>query len=473
MLSFSDRHIILASGIFAITAITAFLWQQPLLFFLPAAFLAAFLLLQHPAYILYLLAALIPWSAEVNVGETLATDVPDEPLMLLASVAAMVLLVKNRNKLHICHPLLVIVGLQFIWMLLTVAASSVPLFSVKYSLAKSWYLLSFLVLPVLLNDFNILKRTAIVLTISTLVVTLVIVIRHAGFQFQFARINDAVSPFFRNHVVYSALLVFVVPLLWMMRHLTSRKNLRKLITILLCFAGAALFFSYARGAWLALVAGAVAYSLLRKQLLLKTFLYSIVIILIAVFWLQQDDHYLTYAHNYQTTIFHEDFEEHLAATYEGKDVSTAERFYRWIAGMRMVPDHWLTGTGPSTFYSNYKSYTVPLFRTWVSDNSEKSTVHNYFLLTLIEQGLIGFLLLLFLVGISFYYAEKIYHSNRDNFIKTSVAAIAAILVMQCVVNFLSDLVETDKAGSVFYLSLAALILLSRHSDKNIQKSGTI
>jgi O-antigen ligase len=31
-------------------------------------------------------------------------------------------------------------------------------------------------------------------------------------------------------------------------------------------------------------------------------------------------------------------------------------------------------------------------------------------------------------------------------------------VMQCVINFLSDMIETDKVGSVFYLCLATLVI---------------
>ena len=116
----------------------------------------------------------------------------------------------------------------------------------------------------------------------------------------------------------------------------------------------------------------------------------------AVFWIKADDRYLQYAHDYRTTIFHHDFREHLQATYQLKDVSTAERFYRWIAGVRMIKDNALTGYGPNTFYNNYKPYAVPAFKTWVSDNKEHSTVHNYFLLIAIEQGIPGLLFFLLL-----------------------------------------------------------------------------
>ena len=70
-----------------------------------------------------------------------------------------------------------------------------------------------------------------------------------------------------------------------------------------------------------------------------------------------------------------------------EDISTMERVYRWVAGVEMVKDKPIFGFGPGTFYSAYKAYTLSSFQTYVSDNVDHSTVHNYFLLTFIEQGL--------------------------------------------------------------------------------------
>ncbi|MBK5269860.1 MAG: O-antigen ligase family protein, partial [Bacteroidia bacterium] len=149
---------------------------------------------------------------------------------------------------------------------------------------------------------------------------------------------------------------------------------------------------------------------------------------------------------------------HLIATYQLKDVSTAERFYRWVAGVRMIKDNPLTGFGPNTFYENYRSYAVPAFKTWVSNNEDRSTVHNYFLLTTIEQGIPGLIFLLFLLGAMFYYAQYLYHRIQDTFYKTVSITIGVILVIISIVNFLSDLIETDKIGSLFFLCLSVLII---------------
>jgi O-antigen ligase len=226
---------------------------------------------------------------------------------------------------------------------------------------------------------------------------------------------------------------------------------------------AALFFSYARGAWLALLAGAAAYVLIRKRLLTYGYVALLLIGVLTLVWLKQHDRYLQYAPDYRTTIFHSDFNAHWRATYAGKDVSTAERFYRWIAGVRMVEHRPITGFGPSSFYSSYRSFTIPAYKTWVSNNPERSTVHNYFLLTAAEQGLPGLFIFLLLFGAILFYAERIYHRESDRWMKQVAAGVGIVAVMLGVVNFWSDLIETDKIGSLFFLIIALLLLLERQS----------
>ncbi|MEI9910005.1 MAG: O-antigen ligase family protein [Bacteroidota bacterium] len=199
---------------------------------------------------------------------------------------------------------------------------------------------------------------------------------------------------------------------------------------------------------------------------------SVVIVIATLFWIKADDRYLQYAHDYRTTIFHEDFREHLQATYEFKDVSTAERFYRWIAGIRMIKDNPLTGFGPNTFYNNYKPYAVPAFKTWVSNNPDHSTIHNYFLLIAIEQGIPGLVFFLLLIGAMLYYAQHLYYRAKDIFYKTIAITTGVILVMILTVNFLSDLIETDKVGSLFFLCLSMLVITDSNTRGNALNSAT-
>jgi O-antigen ligase len=417
-------------------------------------------LLQNSEYLLYALLISIPWSTEYHFGEGFSIDFPDELLMLLASGAALIFFIYRRKEMKWkMHPLLFIVILQTFWTIITVATSTDVFISMKYLLAKTWYLLAFVTLPLFLfKDETILKRCSIVLLSSMMVAAFVALTRHGEYDWSFEKVNDSLRPFFHNHIDYSALLVFMVPIQIAIIQLNKSKRLKTFVACLLTITVAALCFSYSRGSWIALIAGIGAYWLLKKRMLLFGFLLFISFSVTSIFWLKNNDRFLKYSNDYKTTIFHSNFKEHLIATYRLKDLSNAERIYRWIAAVQMIPDNWKTGTGPTTFYKQYKSYTVPAFKTYVSDNRERSTVHNYFLLVLIEQGIAGLLLFVSLLVFIFWYTQKIYHRTNQKFWKVVAATVASIMVMQCVINFLSDMIETDKVGSIFYLCIAALVI---------------
>jgi O-antigen ligase len=100
---------------------------------------------------------------------------------------------------------------------------------------------------------------------------------------------------------------------------------------------------------------------------------------------------MDFAPNFERTITHTEFDNLIEATYKLEDISSMERVYRWMAGIEMIKDRFWFGFGPGTFYSNYKAYSISRFQTYVSDNPDQSGIHNYFLMTWVEQGFIGFI----------------------------------------------------------------------------------
>ena len=294
------------------------------------------------------------------------------------------------------------------------------------------------------------------LIFSMLLPISVSLIRHAGKGFTFESINSTLDPFFRNHVNYSALLVCLFPILFVWHHFAVGR-LRKWILVCMAVFLSALFFAYSRGAWLCLLSGAIAWVAVKRKFLLSLIMAVIILVSLSLFWLVQEDNYLKFAPDFNTTTQHTNFNEHLEATYTLKDMSTMERFYRWIAGIKMVNEEKLKGYGPNTFTIYYKEYTVAAFKTWVSKNEEKSSVHNYFLLIAIEQGLPGLLLLFVLLISMFAIAVKGYHVLNDPFERSLSMLCAVVLSMVVTLNLLSDLIETDKIGSIYFLLLGLLI----------------
>jgi O-antigen ligase len=181
--------------------------------------------------------------------------------------------------------------------------------------------------------------------------------------------------------------------------------------------------------------------------------------------------YLDFAPNFEKTVTYGNLKDELIATINGTDISSEERLYRWVAASHMWKEHPINGFGPNNFYYFYKKYTVTSFRTYVSNNPEHSTVHDYFLLLLVEQGWAGLLLFILLSAFIFIHGERIYHQTHDKERKLLVLAILLSLVMVYVDNTLSDMMENIKVGPYLYLNLALLILQDIQNKHDLLKTA--
>jgi O-antigen ligase len=297
-------------------------------------------------------------------------------------------------------------------------------------------------------------------------------IRHADKGFSFESINSTLDPFFRNHVNYSALLVCLFPIL-LMWYCFSAKAVRKWVMSCMMVFLIALFFAYSRGAWLCLFTGMLIWFAVKYRFLLKLIFVSLLIAVVTLFWLIQNNNYLKFAPDFNTTTQHTDINEHLEATYTLKDMSMMERFYRWIAGFKMLNEEKMHGFGPNSFTTYYKSYTISSFKTWVSSNEERSSVHNYFLLVAIEQGIPGLVLFLALLIYMFAVAVNAYHTLQDPFERSLAMLCAVMLSMIVTLNLLSDLIETDKIGSLYFLITGLLIRLQVKVNEQKKQSEVL
>ena len=215
---------------------------------------------QQWQFIFFLLVVSLPWSVEYNFNPSLGTDLPDEPLMwLTAALFISHFFFKPHSTTRTWkHPFAVLLFLYFLWIVVTVPFSTDWVVSLKFLLAKSWYIIAFMLTPLLIfTNTKAVRTTGLLFLFSMLVVTIISLYRHFLLGFSFANINAAVKPFFRNHVNYSAMLVCTIPLLVAAYQLTRKYRLLVVVSIFIVLA--ALFFSYSRGAWIALLAGVSSY----------------------------------------------------------------------------------------------------------------------------------------------------------------------------------------------------------------------
>jgi O-antigen ligase len=421
--------------------------------------LVAWIGLQDIRRIYFLLLATIPFSAEIDLTASLGSDLPDEPLMWFMTVLMALHFLLYRDRFQgrrMDAAILLSLLFHLVWIAFSSLLSKHVLLSFKFLAAKLWYVTAFVLGTwYCLRDRRDVLRALKVLGISMFCSLCFVLMKHAWLGFAFDSANRSVEPLYRNHVNYGALVVttLVIPVGAWFLHPSQRRWLRWVIAIWLM----ALFFTYSRGAWVAALIGVMSVVALRRRIFHWLAAAAVAMVVGAAIYFLQDDRYLEYSPNYERTIWHSDLGQHMQATYKMTDISSMERFYRWIAAVRMLEGNTLYGYGPNSFYHEYRPFTVRSFQTYVSDNPERSTVHNYFLLILVEQGIPGLLVFCLLLYVLLSAAHRQYHAADDPFDRAIAAGILAVLSMIIILNMLSDLIETDKVGSIFFICIGLLL----------------
>ncbi len=403
------------------------------------------------------------------LGKSLSTSVPDEPLMWMFLLLFILLLVHNRKILPEWwwrNPIVMVILLQLIWLIVPVIFSEEKVFSIKFLLAKCWFLTAFFIFPIFIftkkRDF---KTAFWLLLLPMLATMLVIMYRHRSYSFNFRKIEEAIHPLYYNHVEYSTVISMFFPVVYIGFLLTSWKKkwlkLGLLLTVL--FFLPTIYLTYARAAMLAVVFAFIINIAIRLRWvnLVMPLFYAFIIALVA--FMTSNNKFIQFRPNYERTYMHSNFADHMVATFRGRDMSSMERIYRWIAAVRMSKERPITGYGPNSFYYYYKPHAISMFRTYVSRNTEQSTTHNYFLFMLVGQGWPAMILYGILLVVVFAQAQKIYHRFHDPFYKKITMAVIMVFAAGFVNNFFSELIETHKVGGLFYISLALLVVLDRKS----------
>ena len=441
-------------------------------FALPFALLFLYVTVADIKFGFYLLLFCLPLSIEFSFTTSLGTDLPTEPLMLGLMFVFIASWFSNKKIVaqeFLTHPLFFLLALHFFWIIISVVYSSNHIVSFKFLLAKTWYLVVFVLLGgVIMREQKDFKKAFWCIFIPTIATIFYTLYRHSKKGFSFADVNTMMEPFYRNHVAYAAFVAQLIPLTWLaITWYKKRTVTRNMLIASLLVMLVAVYFSYTRSSWLSVIAILPCAFLIQHRLLGKSMLLGALLIISGVFYMGYENRYLYYAPNFDETIMHEDLESHLSATYNMEDISSGERVFRWVAGFRMWEANPIVGYGPGNFYNFYKPYAVSSYATFVSRNPERSTVHNYFLLLLIEQGIIGLLIFSVFTGALLWYGQRIYHQLKDKQLRQFVMALTLTLIVVYVNTFLSDLIETDKVGTLYFLIVAMLINLDIKSRKEV------
>jgi O-antigen ligase len=443
--------------VFGFSIVSKELWALAV----PAGIAFTGLAILRPYWVFTLLLFVLPFSVEYKFGN-FGTDLPSEPLVLiLAALFVLYLFFRPHPNAGRYARNAVFIGLlgHVAWIAVATVFSKEPTVSAKFLLAKGWYLAVFVgITAIFVRKEKTLKQVFWLLHLSIMVTVIIVMYRHGGLGFTFDSINKACAVVYRNHVNYGVFIAMWLPWQWMALRWYQKGSLAQLFLLVsIALTLVALYLSYTRGAWLAVLAMPAYYIVMRYKLTKWAFMIAALAVLTGGIYLYNNNNYLRYAPNFDTTIYHSDFSDHISATFSGEDMSTMERFHRWVGAIRMAVDEPLTGYGPGNFARYYQPYTVTAFSTYISDNEEMSTVHNYFLLMLTEQGFTGLILFLVFTILLFMYGQRVWHRQQDVVIRRIVAALMLCIFVFYVNNIFSDLFEANKLAPLFFISATVLV----------------
>lgn len=450
-------------------------WKMPGLVVLPLGILFAGQLALNYRPLIFLLLASVPLSVNMELG-SLSADLPSEPIMWLLTGIFLLngLAGKQFSLKKKIRPFHVLIFTLFFWTLLTTLLSGFPVRSYKFLMAKAWYLIAcvYMAEKLILEPGDV-KRLFWSFFIPLLGVVFLITLWHAQKGFAFEESHTIVIPFFANGVIYGATLALFIPFACVALFWYSPKSLQWYVIlggILLLLVGIVLCFK--RGAWLAVGMLPFLALLIWKKYFIPVTYGVLVILLISLGYLLQENRFYRFAPTYEQTIWHEgDLGGHLEATFEGKEISSMERFYRWVAAKNMIADLPVFGSGPSTFNQVYKRYADDAFRTYVSDNPEQSTTHNYFLMTFAEQGWVGGGIFVILCLYMLLKGARLIRQTASRELRL-IAWMASLSL--CTILFhslLNEMIEVDKVGVMFWICLVLIHKVEIWDEKNREQSA--
>jgi len=239
---------------------------------LPLGVLVAFVAVVDFRKIFYLLLMCIPLSTEFYLPNGFATDLPTEPLIIGLTLVYIYYLFSNLHRIDgafFKHPIVLALFLHLTWMLIAAINSQLLFVSIKFFIAKMWYILVFVLLTsVLIKNENHVKHLFWWVFIPLLFTIIIVLIQQTAAGFSLKDSHRAMQPFYRNHVVYAALLSLFLPYALIAQTWYKRWSVTwwiVIIGILIILVGIQL--SFTRTAYIALIMAVGAYFVIRLRLM--------------------------------------------------------------------------------------------------------------------------------------------------------------------------------------------------------------
>jgi putative inorganic carbon (hco3(-)) transporter len=420
---------------------------------IPVGLLAIYFAIFQTEKLFLSLAFLTPLS--INIEEytsSFGLFLPTEPLLFGLMLFLSALQIKKAFlPLQIWRsPLIWMVLVYLLWMVLSAITSSHPIVSFKFILARLWF-----IIPVLFfGTYFFQKHTNRIaflwlFIVATVVVVIYTLIHHSFYGFGEKEGHWVMSPFFKDHTIYGAIVALVLPLaagLYLHKKHNPLVQLTLLSLIVIIIIG--LVLSYTRAAWLSVLGSMAIAFILYYKISWKPIavLTAVGLLIVVIRWDQIQMELERNKYEHTTEAFDERIQ---SAANISTDASNLERINRWSCAIAMFKERPIMGYGPGTYAFEYAPFQRPENLTIISTNfGDMGNAHSEYLGALAETGFIGMLSLIAVVAAIFYTGITLYHRLPKENKEDRIIVLSTIMALSTyfIHAFLNNYLDTDKAA---------------------------
>jgi len=377
---------------------------------------------------------------------------PTEPMLLAFTfiyIFKSILNPETKKQInYVKSPILLIIILQLLWIFITSITSEYPSVSFKFLLARSWF-----IIPMIFYGISFFRREEksvyyffIAFLSSMFITTSYTLINHMFNGFSEESGHWVMWPFFKDHTSYGAILAMSIPInIWTIYY-TRNKLFRNILSTGFIILLIGLYFSYTRAAWLSILIAAVVFLLYYFKFKFKWLAIMVVFPMIFIAVNFSELSYLIQKNDSEHTT--ENFSERIESMSNvSSDASNLERLNRWSCAVKLFLKRPLTGWGPGTYSFVYAPFQSSKDLTIISTNfGDGGNAHSEYLGPLAEQGIIGFIINLFLIGFIFISTGLQYVKCQNIYYKNLILVIILSLVTYFSHGVLNNYLDTDKAA---------------------------
>lgn len=469
-LSFSYRQIALIITLAVLIIASSFVFEMYYLALLPLLFFIAIGFFFKPDLLFYSLAFITPLSinpADAELGK-LSLSIPSEPMAIVLVLMFFILLITSGkvDKSFLKHPISIIIYIYFIWLGITCITSVDKIVSIKFILAKIWFIIPcyFLAGVYFRENKNIINYLFLFVLGMTLI-SFYNVVHLSLYNFEDKPSQWTMQPFFKDHAILGAIIAMTLPLSLGLKKLSGKDIIKKsflfffFVMLTIC-----LVVTYSRAAWASIIPAVLLYVVFYFRIRFK-WVMAVFIMVFAYLFMNIETIIMDMERNKMSGS--DDLIENAESISNiSSDPSNLERINRWSTAVEMWKDRPVFGWGPGTYMFEYAPFQLKRNYTSISTNfGDVGNAHSEYLGPLAENGLPGLLIFIGLLFATFYFAFRAHSDSESRMDKILISTAACALITYFTHGFLNNYLDTDKAANIFWPLIAIIVIQSLKHKK--------